>query len=137
MKWTATVAAAGLVALLLFTCLFAGNWQPRPGVFRAIEPGYFCLEEVPPMPAYGWHRTQVHPLRLAVWFGFYDGPLGSWIAAPVLGPALVACVIGALMWRLEARARRRAGPNLCARCGYDREGLTAGTVCPECGAPPS
>ncbi len=137
-KWIATVAAAGLCTLLLFTCLFAGNWQPRPGVFRAIEPGYFCLEEisVPRATVYGWHRTRSSLLALAMWFGISDGPRGSWITVPVLGPALVSGAIAGLAWRLEAAARRRAERNLCSRCGYDREGLAAGAACPECGREP-
>jgi len=30
--------------------------------------------------------------------------------------------------------RRRAGRGRCLECGYDRRGLAAGAVCPECGA---
>ena len=31
------------------------------------------------------------------------------------------------------RARRRAVAGACMQCGYDRRGLAAGAVCPECG----
>jgi hypothetical protein len=58
----------------------------------------------------------VHPLPFIANTLFYAAvPMGVWLA---LGPLR--------RWR-----RRRVGR--CERCGYDRAGLTAGTVCPECG----
>ena len=37
--------------------------------------------------------------------------------------------------RLDALATRRARLNLCPKCNYDRTGLAATAVCPECAAP--
>ena len=51
---------------------------------------------------------------------------------------ILAVIVGALTivaWRLDALERRvRMGH--CRKCNYDRRGLAAGVVCPECGAAP-
>jgi hypothetical protein len=58
----------------------------------------------------------IHPLPFIANTLFYAAvPLGGWL---VIGPVR--------RWR-----RRRAGR--CPACGYDRAGLAAGAVCPECG----
>lgn len=53
-----------------------------------------------------------------------------WLALPLTLAALVSLAF----WWPEVRGvlRRRAGR--CAACGYDRRGLGAGALCPECGA---
>lgn len=64
----------------------------------------------------------IHPLPFIANTLLYAAiPLGLWLG---IGP-------------LRRRRRRRAGR--CPRCGYDRAGLAAGAVCPECGhaTPPS
>jgi hypothetical protein len=40
-------------------------------------------------------------------------------------------------WRLDTLARRRARAGLCPACNYDRRGIPAASVCPECGAAPA
>jgi hypothetical protein len=60
-------------------------------------------------------------------FDQYDTPL--WI------PALVCAAATVGLWRWEASDIARL--NLCAKCGYDRTGLAAGAVCPECGRLPA
>ena len=58
---------------------------------------------------------------------------GSSTAVPVTLNAIATAVA----WRLDTLARRRANKLLCTKCTYDRTGLAAGAVCPECGAVPS
>jgi hypothetical protein len=59
----------------------------------------------------------------------------SWLALPLWMPSgLCLCVVIAA-WRLDTLAHRRARLNLCRKCNYDRAGLAAGAVCPECGNP--
>lgn len=53
---------------------------------------------------------------------------------PLIGVFTIAATLTA--WRLDVLARRRARIGLCAKCHYDRAGLAASTVCPECGTAP-
>jgi rubrerythrin len=47
----------------------------------------------------------------------------------------MAMGMAAAAWYLEILARR-ARLNLCPKCKYDRTGIAAGAVCPECGSLP-
>lgn len=81
-------------------------------------------------------------------WGLYDGrfffllwPFGETrsrgvfiLYVPFWIPALLTGAVAAMAWRLDALARRRARHGLCPKCHYDRAGLAAGAVCPECGA---
>jgi hypothetical protein len=49
-------------------------------------------------------------------------------------PSSCALLVTLTAWRLDTLARRRARLNLCPKCNYDRTGLAAGAVCPECGS---
>lgn len=75
-------------------------------------------------------RTYQHQRYLPlnpIWLGF----LGNTIVVAVL----VACIWGAarsLRRAVRKLAMKRAGR--CRECGYSREGLAEGSVCPECGA---
>jgi hypothetical protein len=57
-----------------------------------------------------------------------------WVWIPLWMPLVISLGVTAAAWRLEVLARRRARVGKCAACGYDRAGLKAGAVCPECGA---
>jgi rubrerythrin len=49
-------------------------------------------------------------------------------------PAWVTTAIcTAFTWRLDTLARRRERLGRCPKCNYDRAGIAAGAVCPECG----
>jgi len=53
-------------------------------------------------------------------------------------PAVVASFfVSVAAWSLDILARRRGRLNLCPKCHYDRTGLAAGAVCPECGKLPA
>ena len=55
----------------------------------------------------------------------------------VLWPiALCALGVTAFARYLDTLARRRARIGFCPKCNYDRTGLAAGAVCPECGSAP-
>jgi hypothetical protein len=49
---------------------------------------------------------------------------------------LAALVVSLVAWYMESFAGRRARVGTCVECGYDRAGLAAGAVCPECGSLP-
>jgi hypothetical protein len=62
------------------------------------------------------------------------GP-GYWYSAvPLWFPALLSLLATTAAWRADWKYLRRAREGLCTGCGYDRAGLAAGAVCPECGA---
>jgi hypothetical protein len=81
------------------------------------------------------HRTSFEPLCLWVELAspgsFPGGSVPLWMPVVLLLPPTAAA------WRLDILARRRARLNLCPKCHYDRAGLGAGAVCPECGSKPS
>lgn len=56
--------------------------------------------------------------------------------APAWLPSAVTIVPGLLLLRSGYRRWRRR-PGSCTRCGYDRRGISAEVVCPECGAAPA
>jgi hypothetical protein len=67
-----------------------------------------------------WFVPPLGPRRIPLWF------------------AIVGLLVAtAIAWRLDTLARRRAKLNLCPKCNYDRAGLAAAAVCPECGRSPS
>jgi hypothetical protein len=52
---------------------------------------------------------------------------------PLWAPLLIPLVPALLLWRAEARDRRRARKGFCFTCAYDCSGLPPETACPECG----
>ncbi len=56
-------------------------------------------------------------------------PLGFAVNTVLFAAVLWASARGARAWRSSRRRRR----GRCANCNYDRTGLAAGVVCPECG----
>jgi len=58
--------------------------------------------------------------------------LGYLIVIPALAIVLIKRSRALLAWKSLSRRRARIG--ICQSCGYDRAGLAAGAVCPECGA---
>ena len=114
--WNAIGISRGLIEL------YGSNW--------GLAEGFVVMDHVYQMD---WSFGPLHQ----VW--------GAGVASPVtpgtFGLPLWAVVapitsITALAWRLDARARRRTKLNLCPKCNYDRTGLAAGAVCPECGSTP-
>jgi len=120
---------------------------------NAPEPGSYGL--------HGWRLTK----RVSVWWsaagGFSGGRYGErlgemrwWISHPEYFlhtpgsqyyqpepfgwiPLWVPAVGSGLVWLAGRRLSVPVGAEgECAECGYDRAGLAAGAVCPECGAEP-
>ena len=57
-------------------------------------------------------------------------------SCPIWQLVIVVAIPTGFAWCLDAFARRRARGrgNLCPNCNYDRAGIGAGAVCPECGS---
>jgi hypothetical protein len=97
----------------------------------------------PSDPALGWILLHNGPPGSPYHFGFYLWP--DWystadtqsLSIPLWMFALPWAILTAVFWRWDALARRRARLNLCPACNYDRRGLPAASVCPECGAAPA
>jgi hypothetical protein len=53
---------------------------------------------------------------------------------PLWPLALLLTIVVVWLWWRRLRFR---GPDLCRRCGYDRDGLIPDAKCPECGTAPS
>ena len=94
--------------------------------------GYFVIQNQP-APEWRW------------WFGRSYATARATVSSPVLlyseqsfiaplWPFVVASMLacGIACYRDDLFARR-ARLNLCLSCNYDRAGLAAGAVCPECG----
>ena len=68
-----------------------------------------------------------HPFEVRGKHNMY-GTLVEVGAVPLAGAGLLLIGCGVFV------ARRRLRVGECAACGYDRRGLGAGAICPECGA---
>jgi hypothetical protein len=84
----------------------------------------------------GWHlvRTPAAFEWSFEWF-FFQG--FRHVRVPLYAIALPPALASTAAWRLDTRARRRARVGHCPACNYDRRGIPAASVCPECGAPPT
>jgi len=70
-----------------------------------------------------------------MWWLLVRGTGWEWrVRVPLWMPLVVSLGVTGAAWRLEVLARRRDRAGKCAACGYDRAGLKADAVCPECGA---
>ena len=145
---------AALTVLLVVAWIGSGWWRGLYWsvgglVYVELDDGRACIECHPlrqaPSPQEvikGPHITEggyVHlhyenePAGVEYWFSWGTSSRGWWLHAPLWIPTLSALLVTALAFRLDTLARRRERMNLCKHCGYDRTGLAAGTVCPECG----
>jgi hypothetical protein len=79
--------------------------------------------------------TGVDSRRWFLWVG-QSGQEGACIL-PLWIPLAPTHLATAAAWRLDALARRRVRAGLCPKCHYDRAGLAASAVGPECGSLPA
>jgi len=136
-KW----GGAGLTVLLVVVWIGSGwwnvVWRSNGNLVTVVNWGevYFeWIENRPVLDLESPFFVSTHGFELS-WWPYLRNRNPYWVASiPLCYPALLSLVATAAAWRADAKYMRRAPVGLCAGCGYDRAGLAAGAVCPECGA---
>lgn len=146
-KWGGVVVSVLLVVVWVGSGWWGHAWYgyggPYRGKYVSVAEGrvnigsqgsIFAIlnDSLIPPPAYVVITPQ-EPSGFKWWFHWHDDSWDTSFGTPMWVLALGAVLIGAYAWRLDALAWRRDRVGFCARCGYDRKGLAAGVVCPECG----
>jgi len=138
-KW-----GGALVTVALITSWIASMWWEATIYSRSLRFGVlwhsglivlvsFEKSDPPPEDEAWISRSQPH--HFMWWFGF-ERTMDGWDAgAPLLPLALPTLALTIFAWHRDAAIRRRLRSGCCS-CGYDRAGLAAGAVCPECGKQP-
>ena len=136
-KWGGAVVTVLLVVVWIGSGWWQICWERAPDRYVVIAGGLLRLCD----------DNSSHGVRLGLFreIARADSPLRWWFYAdpdrtfpqfgiPLWLPAVISLAVVITARRLETLARRRARLEFCARCNYDRAGLAAGAVCPECGA---
>ena len=135
-KW----GGAAVTVLLGVVWIGSGWWnltyRTSGGLKYLIAGGAFGIERPSYVPGFvlnsewNWERGKFSRYWLPEFHSFAK----TWnVFLPLWMPAGVAAAIMVFAGHLDTPARRRARLNLCPKCNYDRSGLAAGAVCPECG----
>ncbi len=137
-KWGGAAVTVLLVAVWIGSGWSTVIWQTSDRRFRVtLQSGRIGLAEMfakqDPKTS-GWHFSTGDRRFDWMWARHTGRNFDArWL--PMWVPALAAAMTTAMAWRRDALARRRARQNLCSTCNYDRTGLDAAAVCPECGTP--
>ena len=128
-----------LTAMWIGSAWFVAGWSMSDGSGVMFRSGVVIVHADPGGP--NRQHFYARPYKPEFYWGFSwyarSRPSGGsyWaFSVPLWIPAAGALIFTAIVWRLDTLARRRARLNLCPKCHYDRAGLAAGAVCPECGA---
>ena len=92
----------------------------------------------PVPPEYQGWTSMVHPHAFPLLWSFQSeaAQFAYRYSVPLWAPLLTCILPPLIAWRLDTLARGRARVDSCPKCNYDRTGLAAGAVCPECGTAP-
>ncbi len=84
----------------------------------------------------GW-SFESHGRSLLLWYYADLARYGLHVRLPLW--TVIVPVAGAttIAWRHDVRMTRRKREGICPKCSYNRHGLPAQAVCPECGAAPA
>ena len=136
---TIKYGGAALTVLLVVAWFISAKWamgygSPQMLVLLSREGFVASVYNDPFLPDVGWFVWSAQEAETwRWWFEYLPMRTGKQLSVPIWTVTLLALIITALAFRLDTLARRRERMNLCKHCGYDRTGLAAGTVCPECG----
>ena len=141
-KWAGAAVTVLLVVVWIGSGWWGLQWRSASGYITWVGAGCYCLNWFPPdqrkAQYYGWDCT-TYPYEFHWWGHWLSTSQYLFFAVPLWIPTLAFALLTAAAWRLDTLARRRAKLNLCPTggCNYDRTGLAAGAVCPECGKLPA
>ncbi len=146
-KWGGAVLTVLLVVVWIGSAwLFVTRWA-LPDNYEFLERGvlsvhiqdsaqaYMTNTSLLPDPGWSWVAAQ-HP-GLDWWIAKQNSSFAASFRVPLWLPALLSLLATAAAWRADAKYLRRVREGHCPACGYDRAGLAAGSLCPECGVAPS
>jgi hypothetical protein len=139
-KWGGAVLTVLLVVACVWSVWWTVRWGRADGRFCCLTSGQIMVGrwDCPPeeFPLKSWVGLHHHRQFAAFVFRFERPSSGSmtYLSVPLsLGPLIVA-VPTFIAWRADRRAAMRVRTGACRQCGYNRHGLPAQAVCPECGA---
>lgn len=137
-KWGGLILSIVLTAAWLASGFYVVVYTTRGGAMLELHAGRIRLTtpgagpSVQIFPA-GWHSMKNRGRYWPPPFRTQDVPLLGRSTSLALWPLAFLCFTATgASWFADIRARRQ--PHQCPRCHYDRAGLAADAVCPECGA---
>jgi hypothetical protein len=147
-----TIKWGGLSASVVFVAMYAASWRwyvlwssarwtCAAGTGRAYvihfrdEPREGVIDYLSGRPS-AWIWGPLAVPNGGVFWKLWTNAASYGPSFPLWLPAALSLGATGGAWRLDTLARRRACAGLCPKCHYDRTGLAASAVCPECGAAP-
>jgi len=135
-KWGGAVLTVLLVVVWIGSAWWVVVWTDAGGSY-GLQGGQAVFSEPQILlePGLTFFRVRaIGPRPFAWWFDRSQGFSGRyWHFIPLWPLPLLSLLATAAASRADAKYLRRVRVGLCAKCGYDRAGLVAGAVCPECG----
>jgi len=137
-KWAAILLTLALAAAWIASIWVEAGLSFGGGRSGGITGGYFIWHYDVRYPRpFGDPQFWIRETNTMHWK--FDSDLlyhGEYVCyLPIWMIAAPAAVVSGLMWGIEPVLRRRRRlQGCCARCGYDRRGITSDAKCPECGA---
>ena len=139
-KWGGAVVTVLLVVVWIKSGLLLIHWDTPTTMLMSVEMGRVQFGPMPRSLSHtrpGWHQYPLSPLTLRMGLEWMDDASGRHYLIPLWIPAALSLLCTSSAWALDIRSsrqQRNARLGLCPKCNYDRTGLAAGAVCPECGA---